>query len=230
MTPTNSLCLLPSLTASHPPCTSPAVLPLTGGRAVLGCPSPHCLTLVFSLPKTAHTVGRQGDGARAANMPVTWLGPLLGKDGGALSRSSRSTQSSSLLQRDGGRGASGSAGSPGAAYKTPGWGAERGAASFRAQQLGPLANSPRASSGPDPRAVGLNPPGSCWGPRAGSSGPGSVTASQCVDDPLSAGLVLFLGATEGLAVVHFDLCSNGGFPAASAPAGLGWGWGGRQWH
>ena len=72
VTPTNSLCLCLSLTALHP------LLPLSstpapdwGLSSPWGCSSPHCLTLVFSLPKVTHTGRRQGDRARAAEMPVT---------------------------------------------------------------------------------------------------------------------------------------------------------------
>lgn len=80
VTPTNSLCLCLSLTALHPllPLSSTPT-PAWGLGSPGGCSFPHCLTLVFSLPKVTHTGRRQGDRARAAEMPVTTgQDPLLG--------------------------------------------------------------------------------------------------------------------------------------------------------
>lgn len=45
---------------------------------------------------------------------------------------------------------------------------------------------------------GRNPPGSWRGIGAGSSDPGSVTASPCVDNPLVLDLILSLCKTKGL--------------------------------
>lgn len=63
------------------------------------------------------------------------------------------------------------------------------------------------------------------GDAGGSSGPGSIPASQRADKSLVRGLVPSLRETKGLTKgmpIRLALGSLG-FLAASAPAGLGWG-------
>lgn len=93
----------------------------------------------------------------------------------------------------------------------------------------------RAPLGQGPKALCLNPPGSGREIWAGSLGPGSVTASQCVDNSLVRGLVLSLCKTKGLAKGHADQTSPGTLwtcalkgdfwqPRHLLVWGGGWGW------